>query len=90
MGVSGGGGNTNFNILSDDVVCSGDLNVNGGELLSSSNTVDLFINNTVNIGNSTHSGNTTINNELKVAYDLSFENQLEVMLLVFQIINKTH
>ena len=73
MGVAGGGGNTNFNILSDDVVCSGDLNVNGGELLSSSNTVDVFINNTVNIGNSTHSGNTTINNELKVAYDLSFE-----------------
>ena len=74
MGVSGGGGNTNFNILSDDVVCSGDLNVNGGELLSSSNTVDVFINNTVNIGNSTQSGNTTINNELKLAYDLSFEN----------------
>ena len=74
MGVAGGGGNTNFNILSDDVVCSGDLNVNGGELLSSSNTVDVFINNTVNIGNSTQSGNTTINNELKLKFDLSFVN----------------
>jgi len=74
MGVAGGGGNTNFNILSDDVVCSGDLNVNGGELLSSSNTVDVFINNTVNIGNSTTSGLTTINNELRLKFDLSFVN----------------
>ena len=64
MGVSGGGGNTNFNILSDDVVCSGDLNVNGGELLSSASTVDVFINNNVRIGNSTGSGTTTIKNDL--------------------------
>ena len=66
MGVSGGGGNTNFNILSDDVVCSGDLNVNGGELLSSSSTVDVFINNSVRIGNSTGSGTTTIKNDLSL------------------------
>ena len=74
MGVSGGGGNTNFNILSDDVVCSGDLNVNGGEVLSQSGTVDLFINNSVNIGNSTGSGTTTINNDLSVEGSLLFTN----------------
>lgn len=74
MGVSGGGGNTNFNIFSDDVVCSGDLNVNGGEVLSQSGTVDLFINNSVNIGNSTGSGTTTINNDLLVEGSLLFTN----------------
>ena len=66
MGVAGGGGNSNFNILSDDTVCSGDLNVNGGELLSQSNTVDVFINNDVRIGNAGGTGTTTILNKLAV------------------------
>ena len=66
MGVAGGGGNTNFNILSDDTVCSGDLNVNGGELLSQANTVDVFINNDVRIGNAGGTGTTTILNKLAV------------------------
>ena len=67
MGVGGGGGNTNFNILSDDVVCSGDMNINGGELLSSSNTFDLLINNTdVRIGAAAGGGNTIINNGLQL------------------------
>ena len=59
MGVSlsGGGGNSNFNILSDDVVCSGDLNVNGGEILSSQNTFNLLINNNdIHFGNAGGSG----------------------------------
>ena len=43
MGVSAGGGNSNFNILSDDVACSGDLAMNGGELLSSQTTLNLLI-----------------------------------------------
>ena len=66
MGVAGGGGNTNFNILSDDTVCSGDLNVNGGELLSQAATVDVFINNDVRIGNAGGTGTTTILNKLAV------------------------
>ena len=66
MGVSGGGGNTNFNILSDDTVCSGDLNVNGGELLSQAASVDVFINNDVRIGNAGGTGTTTILNKLAV------------------------
>ena len=66
MGVAGGGGNSNFNILSDDTVCSGDLNVNGGELLSQANTVDVFINNDVRIGNAGGTGTTTILNKLAV------------------------
>ena len=66
MGVAGGGGNSNFNILSDDTVCSGDLNVNGGELLSSASSVDVFINNNVRIGNAGGTGTTTILNKLAV------------------------
>ena len=71
MGVSGGGGNTNFNILSDDVVCSGDLNVNGGELLSSSSTVDVFINNSVRIGNASAAGTTTILNTFALEQEVN-------------------
>ena len=75
MGVSGGGGNTNFNILSDDVVCSGDLNVNGGELLSSENTFNLLINNNdVIIGNSGGVGTTTFNTKIVAKQSLEFTN----------------
>ena len=67
MGVSAGGGNSNFNILSDDVACSGDLAVNGGEILSSQNTFNLLINNNdVRIGNAGGTGTTTILNKLAV------------------------
>ena len=67
MGVSGGGGNTNFNILSDDLVCSGKITANGGELLSSANTFNLLINNNdVRIGNAGGIGTTTILNKLAV------------------------
>lgn len=70
MGVSAGGGNSNFNILSDDVACSGDLAINGGELLSSQTTFNLLINNdNINIGNSNGSGITTINNGLQINSD---------------------
>lgn len=72
MGVSGGGGNTNFNILSDDVVCSGDLNINGGELLSQQTTFNLLINNdNINVGNATGQGTTTINNRLQINGNLA-------------------
>lgn len=72
MGVSGGGGNSNLNILSDDTVCSGDLAINGGELLSSQTTFDLLINNdTINIGNTTGQGTTTINNRLQINGNLA-------------------
>ena len=72
MGVSGGGGNSNLNILSDDTVCSGDLAINGGELLSSQTTFDLLINNdNINIGNTTGQGTTTINNRLQINGNLA-------------------
>ena len=77
MGVSlsGGGGNSNFNIFSDDVVCSGNLNINGGELLSSQNTFNLLINNNdVRIGAASGSGNTTINNGLKLKEDITCDS----------------
>lgn len=71
MGVSAGGGNSNFNILSDDVACSGDLAINGGELLSSQTTFNLLINNdNINIGNTNGSGITTINNGLQINSNL--------------------
>ena len=77
MGVSlsGGGGNSNFNILSDDVVCSGDLNVNGGEILSSQNTFNLLINNNdIHFGNAGGSGSITANTRLQLKEDLKFIN----------------
>ena len=77
MGVSlsGSGGNSNFNILSDDVVCSGDLNVNGGEILSSQNTFNLLINNNdIHFGNAGGSGSITANTELHLKEDLKFTN----------------
>ena len=77
MGVSlsGSGGNSNFNILSDDVVCSGDLNVNGGEILSSQNTFNLLINNNdIHFGNAGGSGSITANTQLKLKEDLKFIN----------------
>ena len=70
MGVSLGGApgsNSNFTINSDDTILVGDLNVNGGEILSSSNTFDLLINNSdVRIGSAPGTGTTTINNSLSV------------------------
>ena len=70
MGVTLGGGagsNSNFTINSDDTILVGDLNVNGGEILSSSNTFDLLINNSdVRIGSAPGTGTTTINNSLSV------------------------
>jgi len=75
MGVSGGGGNSNLNILSDDVACSGDLAINGGELLSSQNTFNLLINNSdVRIGNAGGSGSITANTQLQLSQDLKFTN----------------
>jgi hypothetical protein len=75
IGVSGGGGNSNLNLLSDDVVCSGDLNINGGELLSSSATFDLLIAQTdIRIGNSGSAGTITANTELQLKEDLKFTN----------------
>ena len=73
MGVGGGGGNTNFNILSDDVVCSGDMNINGGELLSSQNTFNLLIaNNDIRIGNASGTGSITANTKLNISSNLDF------------------
>lgn len=70
MGVSLGGApgsNSNFTINSDDTILVGDLNVNGGEILSSANTFDLLINNSdVRIGSAPGTGTTTINNSLSV------------------------
>lgn len=69
------GNNSNFTIRSDDTILVGDLNVNGGEILSSQNTFDLLINNTdIRIGASTGTGTTVINNSLSVkgnTFDLS-------------------
>ena len=76
MGLAGNVGlNTNLNILSDDVVLSGDLAINGGELLSSQNTIDLFITQgDVRIGALAGSGTTTIQNTLKVQTDIDISN----------------
>lgn len=61
--AASGATNTNFRIRSNDTVLDGDLNVNGGEILSSQNTFDLLINNAdVRIGSTT--GTTTVNNSL--------------------------
>lgn len=57
--------NTNFTVRSDDTILDGDLNVNGGEILSSQNTFKLLTNNSdVRIGAA--GGSTVINNSLKV------------------------
>ena len=70
MGVTLGGApgsNSNFTINSDDTILVGDLNVNGGEILSSQNTFDLLINNSdVRIGSAAGTGTTVINNSLQV------------------------
>ena len=70
MGVTLGGApgsNSNFTINSDDTILIGDLNVNGGEILSSQNTFDLLINNSdVRIGSAAGTGTTVINNSLLV------------------------
>ena len=69
------GVNSNFNIRSDDTVLDGDLNVNGGELLSSENTFDLLIsNNDVRIGAANGVGETVINNSLKVTENVNLAN----------------
>lgn len=59
--------NTNFTVRSDDTILDGDLNVNGGEILSSQNTFKLLTNNSdVRIGAVGGGGSTVINNSLKV------------------------
>lgn len=69
------GVNSNFNIRSDDTVLDGDLNVNGGELLSSQNTFDLLISNSdVRIGAANGVGETIINNSLKVTENVNLAN----------------
>ena len=69
------GVNSNFNIRSDDTVLDGDLNVNGGELLSSQNTFDLLISNSdVRIGAANAAGETVINNSLKVSENVNLSN----------------
>ena len=69
------GVNSNFNIRSDDTVLDGDLNVNGGEILSSQNTFDLLIaNNDVRIGAANGVGETIINNSLKVTENVNLAN----------------
>ena len=75
MGIAGGGGNTNFNVLSDDMNLSGKIAVNGGELLSSENTFNLLINNNdVIIGNSGGVGTTTFNTKIVAKQSLEFTN----------------
>ena len=76
MGVAGSlGVNTNFNVASDDFVLAGDLSVNGGEILSSQNTVDLFITQgDVRIGAVAGSGTTTVQNTLKVQTNIDVTN----------------
>jgi hypothetical protein len=60
--------NTNFTIKSDDTILDGDLNVNGGEIISSQNTFNLLINNSdVRIGSAIGTGTTKINNNFKVS-----------------------
>jgi len=69
MGVTAPSGvpNTNFRIRSDDTVLDGDLNVNGGEILSSQNSFNLLINNSdIRIGSAIGTGSTVINNSLKI------------------------
>lgn len=69
MGVTAPSGvpNTNFRIRSDDTVLDGDLNVNGGEILSSQNSFNLLINNSdIRIGSAIGTGTTVINNALKI------------------------
>jgi hypothetical protein len=69
------GVNSNFNIRSDDTVLDGDLNVNGGEILSQENTFDLLIaNNDVRIGAANGVGETVINNSLKVTENVNLAN----------------
>jgi|14BtaG_2_1085337.scaffolds.fasta_scaffold17461_1 hypothetical protein len=69
------GVNSNFNIRSDDTVLDGDLNVNGGEILSSQNTFDLLIaNNDIRIGAANGVGETVINNSLKVTENVNLAN----------------
>lgn len=78
MGVALGGGvgsNSNFTIRSDDTILFGDLNVNGGEILSSQNTFDLLINNNdVRIGAANGAGETVINNSLNVKENVNLSN----------------
>ena len=69
------GVNSNFNIRSDDTVLDGDLNVNGGEILSQENTFDLLIaNNDIRIGAANGVGETVINNSLKVTENVNLAN----------------
>ena len=83
MGLAGNVGlNTNLNILSDDVVLSGDLAVNGGEILSSQNTIDLFITQgDVRIGALAGSGTTTVQNTLKVQTNIDVTNSATDFLI---------
>ena len=82
------GVNSNFNIRSDDTVLDGDLNVNGGELLSSSNTFDLLIaNSDVRIGAANGSGETIINNTLKVKENLDLSNSGTNLLIKDNLVN---
>ena len=83
MGVAGSlGVNTNFNVASDDFVLAGDLSVNGGEILSSQNTVDLFITQgDVRIGALAGSGTTTIQNTLKVQANIDVTNSATDFLI---------
>lgn len=75
-------GNTNFRIRSDDTILDGDLNVNGGEILSQQATFRLLINNTdLRVG--AIGGTTTINSNLKLngsVFDLT--NQSTVVSLI--------
>jgi hypothetical protein len=82
------GVNSNFNIRSDDTVLDGDLNVNGGELLSSSNTFDLLIaNSDVRIGAAAGTGETIINNTLKVKENLDLSNSGTNLLIKDNLVN---
>ena len=83
MGVAGSlGVNTNFNVASDDFVLAGDLSVNGGEILSSQNTIDLFITQgDVRIGALAGTGTTTIQNTLKVSGGIDITNSATEFLL---------
>ena len=82
------GVNSNFNIRSDDTVLDGDLNVNGGEILSSSNTFDLLIaNSDVRIGAANGAGETLINNTLKVKENLDLSNSGTNLLIKDNLVN---
>ena len=86
MGVTAPSGvpNTNFRIRSDDTVLDGDLNVNGGEILSSQNTFLLLINNSdIRIGSTIGTGTTVINNSLKIkGSSLDLSNQAVTVSLI--------